>query len=129
MTVQHETLTELVAEALGNGLTYDAFEAAAVDKESGEKPARATLWKVAKGLPVQITPELVLAVARGIGVSPERAQRAAAAQYVGYYSPTPVDGGTALRDPDAPDAPLRPERALVADWDAKAADACNHRSG
>jgi hypothetical protein len=126
---EHETLTDLVAEALGNGLTYRAFEDAAVDPTSGYRPGRSTLWKLSKGQTILISPELVLAVAHGLGVSPERAQRAAAVQYAGYYSPTPVDGATVLRDPDAPDAPLHPERALVADWDAKDTDTCNHQSG
>lgn len=127
MTV-NETLTELVAEALGNGLTYRAFEKAAVDPGSGYRPGRTTLWKLSKGLDIQINPKLVLAVAQGIGVTPERAQRAAAVQYAGY-SPTSVDGATTLRDPGAPDVPLHAERTIVADWDADEADACNHQTG
>lgn len=116
MTSDPETLTQLVVAALEGGLTYRALESRAVDPETGYKPSRATLWKVAKGQEIILTPKLVQAVAAAIGVSPERAQRAAAVQYAGY-TPVGADGGTVLRETDAPASDLTPERSLIKEWD------------
>jgi hypothetical protein len=116
MPTEHETLTTLVATALDNGLTYRVLEDRAVDPETGYHPARATLWKIAKGQDVQLTPALVRAVAAAIGVTPSRAQLAAAVQYAGY-SPTPTSGGVVLRGAGAPPTDLAAERAVIQRWD------------
>ncbi|MEE4545541.1 hypothetical protein V2S66_26685 [Streptomyces sp. V4-01] len=128
MTSQHETLTELVASALANGLTYRAFHDRAVDPASGYRPSMATLHKVSEGRSIRVTPELVSAIAAGLRVAPLRAQRAASFQYAGLPA-TAVGGGEVLREPDAPLVPLEPERALIQDWDEKEADQRNHQAG
>lgn len=126
MTSEQETLTRLVAGALDDGLTYRALERKAVDPETGYRPARATIWKVVKGQSIQLTPELVRAIAAGLGVPATRAQRAAAFQYAGYV-PQDVDGATVLRDADAPDVDLAAERDIVARWDKDAGEQRNLR--
>jgi hypothetical protein len=116
MNTEHETLTQLVADALRGGLTYRALESKAVDPVTGYHPSRATLWKISKGQDIQLTPSLVRAVAASLGVSPERAQRAAAVQYAGYL-PIDVGGATVLRERGAPESGLTRERAVVERWD------------
>lgn len=125
MTSEPETLTQLVVAALANGLTYRALELKAVDPDTGERVGRTTLWKVSKGQDIQVTPSVVRAVAASIGVSPHRAQRAAAAQYIGYYIPEDTAGGTVLREPDAPEGGLLPERDLIKGWDKRESDRTN----
>lgn len=126
MTSQHETLTELVASALADGLTYRAFHERAVDPETGYRPSMDTLHKVSKAKSIRLTPDLVRAIAAGLRVAPLRAQRAAAFQYAGFPATT-VDGAQVLRDPDSPAAALEPERALIRDWDEEEAESCNHQ--
>lgn len=119
MTSQHETLTQLVASAIDDGLTYRALETKAIDPQTGYKPGRTTIWKVANGQKIHLTPELVRAIAAGLSVSPTRAAEAAAVQYAGYV-PQTVNGATVLRDVDAPKSDLGPERDLVDQWDREA---------
>lgn len=120
MTSQHETLTNLVASALADGLTYRAFHERAVDPESDYRPSMATLHKVSEGKSIRLTPELVRAIAAGLRVAPLRAQRAAAIQYAGFPA-TALDGGQVLREPGSPNVPLEAERALIQDWDKEEA--------
>lgn len=128
MTSQHETLTELVAGALADGLTYRAFHERAVDPKTGYRPSLDTLHKVSKAKSIRLTPDLVRAIAAGLRMDPLRAQRAAAFQYAGFPATT-VDGGQVLREADSPDVPLTAERALIQDWDEQEAESCNHQTG
>lgn len=100
MTRQPETLTDLVAARVGSGgtMTYRKFEERAIDPVSGHKPSLGVLWKVAKGERVIIDPELVRAVAAGLGLPEERVQAAAAYQYTGLVA-TRVAGGYVIHDP------------------------------
>lgn len=99
MTQQAETLKDLVAERVGEGrdMTYRAFEAKAVDPETGYNPSRDVLWKVGTGRPFKLSPELVRAIAAGLGLPRWRVQAAAAYQYTGLVA-TSVDGGIVLHD-------------------------------
>lgn len=128
MTSQHETLTQLVAGAIDDGLTYRSLEAKAIDPQTGYKPGRTTIWKVAHGEKVHLTPELVRAIAAGLSVSPARAAEAAAVQYAGYV-PQVVSGATAVRHSQASASNLEPERNLVDQWDKEADAERNRRSG
>lgn len=100
MTQETETLTELVAARVGPGgvMTYRKFEERAVDPESGHRPSRGTLWKIANGERVIIDKEIVGAVAAGLGLPPERVQAAAAYQYLGMVV-TRVGGGLVIHAP------------------------------
>ena len=100
MTQELETLTDLVAARVGRGkpLTYRRFEELAVDPETGHRPSRDTLWKISHGKPIKVDPAIVRAVAEALSLPPERAQRAAAYQYVGLVA-TEVAGGLVLHEP------------------------------
>lgn len=124
MTSDHETLTQLVADALDDGLTYRTLEAKAIDPETGYKPGRTTIWKVANGQKVHLSPELVRAIAAGLSVPPTRAQAAAALQYAGY-APRALNGATVLRELDAPESDMEPERSVVEQWDKEEAERGN----
>lgn len=129
MTSQPETLTQLVADALADGLTYRAFREKAVDPDSDYQPSMDTLHKVSKGKSIRLTPELVRAIAAGLQIAPTRAQRAAAVQYAGY-SPTSIgERAAVIRDDDAPDSGLQSERAVVEGWDKEVEELRNHPSG
>lgn len=80
-----ETLTDLVSERVGVGrpMTFDQFEAKAVDPDSGKKVSRGVLHKIAKGRDIMLSPEVVRAVAAGLGIDPQRAAVAAAVQFAG----------------------------------------------
>jgi len=110
-----ETLTMLVNERVGEGrpMTYRAFEAVAVDPEKGYKPSRSTLWKIGQGESVKLSPELVRAVAAGLGIPPERAQRAAAYQYAGYVA-TETSRGTVVHEAGA--RPGEKTQAVLDRW-------------
>lgn len=116
MTTNPETLTQIVADALEDGLTYRALEDNSIDPQTGYRPAKSTLWKVSKGHSVQLSPELVRAIAKGLGIEPLRAARAAAVQYAGYI-PEDVAGGTVVRESGAPASDLAAERNLIKLWD------------
>lgn len=111
-----ETLTMLVNERVGEGrpMTWRSFEAVAIDTVANYKPSRATLWKIGQGQPVKLSPELVRAVAAGLGIPPERAQRAAAYQYAGYVA-TETPKGTVVHEAGA--EPGEKTRAVLERWD------------
>lgn len=119
-----ETLTDLVAARVGRGrpMTFDQFEAAAIDPESGTKPSRGVLWKVAQGKPIMVSAEIVQAIAAGLKVDPDRAKRAAALQYVGLTATDPWPhahgpdvGVTVVHDPRLTGDDLPLTRAVVAE--------------
>jgi hypothetical protein len=93
MTQQRETLTDLVAAAVGpdGRWTYQAFQARAVDPETGYRPSTGLIQKIKEGSLVKINPELVRAIAAGLGKSSREVGLAAFHQYIG----TPLES----RDP------------------------------
>jgi hypothetical protein len=100
MTQEAETLTQLVADRVGEGreLTYRAFQAKAIDEKSGYQPSVDVLWKVGTGKAFKLSPELVGAIAAGLGLPPGRVQAAAAYQYTGLVA-TLVEGAAVLHEP------------------------------
>lgn len=100
MTQEVETLEQLVADRVGPGreLTYRAFQAKAIDAATGYQPSVDVLWKVGTGKSFKLSPELVGAIAAGLGLPSRRVQAAAAYQYTGLVA-TPVDGGVVLHEP------------------------------
>jgi len=99
MTAQRETLTDLVSASVGPGgrWTYVAFQKRAVDPETGYSPSTGTIQKIREGALVKINPELVRAMAAGLGLPVARVGRAAHHQYIG----TPLE----TRDPFAGEHP------------------------
>ncbi len=59
---------DLVRDALtsGEGVTYRSMAERAVDPETGHQVQHSTLWKIAKGEAVKITPAVVRAIAAAI---------------------------------------------------------------
>lgn len=101
---ESETLTRLVAERVGEGreITFRAFEARAVDPDTGYKPSRSTIWKAAKGESIKPSPELIRAFAAGLNLPLGRVQAAAARQFIGLVVDDPIGV-----EPGADDAVLR----------------------
>lgn len=93
MTAERETLTDLVGSAVGPGgrWTYVAFQKRAVDPDTGYRPSTGTIQKIKEGQLVKIKPELVRAIAAGLGLPVARVGVAAHTQYIG----TPLES----RDP------------------------------
>lgn len=106
MTQEAETLTQLVAERVGEGrrLTYRAFEERAVDPETGHRPSRDVLWKLRHGKSIRVEPSVIRAVAAGLDLPRHRVQAAAAYQFLGLVV-TQVGEGVVLTLPgtDTPD--------------------------
>jgi len=107
MTQEAETLTQLVAERVGEGrrLTYRAFEERAVDPETGHRPSRDVLWKLRHGKSIRVEPSVIRAVAVGLDLPRHRVQAAAAYQFLGLVV-TQTGEGIAITEPgtSAPDA-------------------------
>lgn len=117
MTTAAETLTDLVSARVGEGrdLTYRAFEDRALDPATGYRPSRDTVWKIAKGKPVKVSPELVRAVAAGLSLPLSRVQAAAAYQFTGFVA-SQVGGATVVHDPGVSPADMPLTRATVERW-------------
>lgn len=118
-----ETLTRLVADCLdGRGLTYRALEDRAVDPVTGYRAGKDTLWKIAHGRDIKVRPEVVRAVAAGLGLPLGRVQAAAAYQYTGHVA-TPVGPGVAVHTPGARSTALAHE--TVGRWEKEEAEQGN----
>lgn len=122
-----ETLTHLVASMLteaGGRDTLDTLTERCIDPESGYHPSRNTVWKLSRpdlAFSVKINPELVRAVAAGVGVDQQRAQAAAAFQFTGYVIDTFGADGVA-RESTA-DSGIGPKsKAAFERWDKEESD-------
>lgn len=129
MTTKPETLTRLVADRVGDGrelMSYRAFEQRAVDPDSGYRPSRNTIWKIRHGKPVNVDPQLVGAVAAGLGLDPQRVQAAAAYQYTGYVA-SRVAGGVVVHEPGV--RPGGRAGEVIDRWDEEERERGNHSGG
>jgi hypothetical protein len=116
-----ETLTDLVASTLqpqGRD-TLDTLFPRCVDPESKRKLSRTTVWKLSRpdlALSVKVAPDVVRAVAAGLGLPVDRVQAAAAYQFTGFVS-TATERGVIVHMPgvDASEAPK--SRAVLDRWD------------
>jgi hypothetical protein len=115
-----ETLTDLVAAVLQprGADTLDTLTPRCVDPVSGYAPSRNTVWKLSRAdlaEGVKINPKVVAAMAAGVGVPTERAQRAAAYQFTGYLA-TVTDGGTVVHDAQVDAGDIPKSRAIMEGW-------------
>ncbi|MFD6531542.1 hypothetical protein [Streptomyces sp. NPDC060184] len=101
MPDQTEALTRLVQEHVGEGrdLTIRAFAQQAVDPETGTTVSKSTAGNLVTGHRIKITPEVLRAIAAGLGVPVADVQAAAMAQYVGVVVDDPF--GVPPGDDDA----------------------------
>ncbi|MFJ4649514.1 hypothetical protein ACIP6Q_39270 [Streptomyces bobili] len=93
MPDQEDALTSLVQQHVGRGrrLTFRAFEEAAVDPVTGRRISKSTAENVARGHQIKVTPEVLRAIAAGIGVDLGRVHAAAIRQYIGIEVTDPYD--------------------------------------
>ncbi|MEU2799010.1 hypothetical protein [Streptomyces sp. NPDC007117] len=118
-----DALTRLVQEHVGDGraLTIRAFAQAAVDPKSGTSISKSTAGNLVQGHSVKITPEVLGAIAAGLGVPLAQVQLAAMRQYVGVvvddpFGVDPGDDDTVVRvahDPDRAPEDMPTVRAFV----------------
>ncbi|MDX2921832.1 helix-turn-helix transcriptional regulator [Streptomyces sp. NE06-03C] len=118
-----DALTRLVQEHVGAGraLTIRDFAQAAVDPKSGTSISKSTAGNLVQGHSVKITPEVLGAIAAGLGVSLAQVQLAAMRQYVGVvvddpFDADPGDDDTVVRvahDPDLSAEDMPTVRAFV----------------
>lgn len=94
MPEQDDALTRLVQQHVGRGkrLTFRAFEEQAVDPRTGRRISKSTAENVARGHQIKVSPEVLRAIAAGIGVDPAEVRRAAIRQYIGIEV-TELDAG------------------------------------
>lgn len=93
MADHDDALTRLVQEHVGRGrrLTFRAFEEQAVDPVTGRRISKSTAENVAKGHQIKVTPEVLRAIAVGIGEDLARVHRAAIRQYIGIEVTDPFN--------------------------------------
>ncbi|MFI1371285.1 hypothetical protein ACH4UY_04645 [Streptomyces longwoodensis] len=93
MSEQEEALTRLVQEHVGRGrrLTFRAFEEQAIDPVTGRGLSKSTAANVAKGHQIKVTPEVLRAIAAGIGEDLAKVRAAAIRQYIGIEVTDPFD--------------------------------------
>lgn len=84
-TAARDALTALVREHVGEGrpLTLREFAERAIDSKTGTTISKSTAGNLATGSHIKITPEVLGAIAAGLGVPLRLVQAAAAEQYVG----------------------------------------------
>ncbi|MGQ4351943.1 hypothetical protein [Streptomyces drozdowiczii] len=93
MPDQNDALTRLVQEHVGDGrpLTIRAFAARAIDPKTGTSISKSTAGNLIQGHSIKITPEVLGAIAAGLGVDLAIVQAKAMAQYVGVVVDDPFD--------------------------------------
>ncbi|WP_328920688.1 helix-turn-helix domain-containing protein [Streptomyces sp. NBC_00208] len=93
MPDQTNALTRLVREHVGEGrpLTIRVFAERAIDPKTGTTISKSTAGNLLTGARIKITPEVLGAIAAGLGVTLAEVQAAAMAQYVGVVVDDPFD--------------------------------------
>ncbi|MFE7394248.1 hypothetical protein [Streptomyces sp. NPDC057582] len=79
-------------EQVGEGrpLTIRAFAERAIDSETGTTISKSTVGNLVQGSRIKITPEVLGAIAAGLGVPLRLVQAAATEQYVGLVLGDPA---------------------------------------
>ncbi|MET9955651.1 helix-turn-helix transcriptional regulator [Streptomyces sp. NPDC006339] len=100
MPDQTDALTRLVQEHVGEGraLSVRAFAQRAVDPKSGTRISKSTVGNLVQGHRIKIGPEVLAAIATGLGVPLSVVQAAAMQQYLGVVVDDPF--GTPAGDED-----------------------------
>lgn len=123
MPQQRDALTELVKASVGTGrrMSTREFAAVAVDPESGWSPGKSLVAKIIGSKGYDVTPQLVGALAVGLGLDREIVAAAAHLQVIGYTEAELTKGapaklirviGTEGDDDDK-------ARAIAERWDAE----------
>ncbi|MFD7511829.1 hypothetical protein ACFV5N_21185 [Streptomyces sp. NPDC059853] len=98
---QRAALTELVRQRVGERgrdgrLTQREFLAAAVDPDTGYQPSLGLIGKISRGESIQVRPELISALAAGLGLPRAVVAAAAHLQLLGYEAEELGDGSPAV---------------------------------
>jgi hypothetical protein len=124
MPQQRDALTELVKAHVGPGrrMSTRDFAAVAVDPDTGWAPSKSLVAKIIGGQGYNITPQLVSAIAVGLGLDREIIAAAAHLQVIGYTEAELSAGAPAklIRAIGAEDGPTDQARAVAERWDAEA---------
>ncbi|MFJ8144641.1 hypothetical protein ACIQ6R_06150 [Streptomyces sp. NPDC096048] len=98
------------------------FSAVAVDPETGWSPGKSLVQKITAGQGYDITPQLVSAVAEGLGVDREIIAAAAHLQVIGYTDAELADGPPAklIRILGTEGGSDDKARAIAERWDREA---------
>ncbi|RRQ79678.1 hypothetical protein CQW39_09445 [Streptomyces griseofuscus] len=98
------------------------FAAAAVDPDSGWTPSKSLVAKIIGGHGYNVTPQLVSAIAEGIGVAREVVAAAAHLQVIGYTSVELAKGApaTLIRMIGSGGESTEKAQAVAERWDAEA---------
>lgn len=125
MSEQMDALTELVRQHVGAGRRWSTreFAAVAVDPESGWSPSKSLLGKIIGGQGYNVTPQLVSAIAAGLGLPREVVAAAAHLQIIGYAAEELATGAPAvvLRELGVQSGGDSKVRAIAARWDQEEA--------
>lgn len=123
MPQQRDALTELVKAHVGAGrrMSTREFAVAAVDPASGWSPSKSLVAKIIGGGGYAITPQLVSAVAEGLGLDREIVAAAAHLQVIGYTETELTRGAPAklIRVIGAEGGPDDKERAIAERWESE----------
>ena len=121
MAEQRDALTELVQQHVGthtdpNKMSVAAFLEKAVDSDSSYRPSNGLVGKIVRGEGYKITPQLVGAVAAGLGLPRDIVAAAAHLQLIGYEETELQDGAPAALMRRLDVEPGEPERAVAKKW-------------
>ncbi|MET9729282.1 hypothetical protein ABZZ79_01025 [Streptomyces sp. NPDC006458] len=123
MPQQRNALTELVKAHVGAGrrMSTREFSAVAVDPDTDWSPGKSLVAKIIAGQGYDVTPQLVGAVAIGLGVDREIVAAAAHLQVIGYTDAELSKGAPArlVRMLGSEDAPTDKAQAVADRWDAE----------
>lgn len=126
MAEQRDALTELVRGRVGTHtgpgkMSVAAFVEKAVDPESGYRPSNGLVGKIVAGLGYTVTPQLVSALAEGLGLPRDVVAAAAHFQVIGFAEVELESGApaTLLAQLDRNSSDLSKSRAVAARWEAE----------
>lgn len=121
MTVRRDAVTELVSRYVGEGRRFSTreFPLVAVDPESGWAPSKSLIAKIINGEGYKISPQLVGALAAGLGLSREVVAAAAHLQVIGYEESELESGSPARILRTLGEEPGAAERDIAARWEVE----------
>lgn len=124
MAQQRDALTQLVQQHVGTNtgagkMTVVAFASKAIDPDSGYRPSTGLIGKILRGDSYRVTPQLVGAIAAGLGLPREIVAAAAHFQLIGYESAELGGGAPAQLLQRLGVEPGESERAMAEKWRAE----------
>lgn len=123
MPQQRNALTELVKAHVGQGrrMSTREFSAVAVDPQSGWSPSKSLVAKIIAEQGYDISPQLVSAVAVGLGLDRDIVAAAAHLQVIGYTETELTAGAPAklIREIGAEGEPTDKAQAVAERWDSE----------